>query len=66
MQVRTEYKIAHQHKVLKDKSSYVSPCVCEYSRKLGRFRKGLVHGFGQKLAIFQCFYYMQNRQEKCV
>ena len=44
----------------------VSLCVCEYSRKLGRFRKGLVHGFVQKLAIFQSFYYMQNRQEKCV
>ena len=41
-----------------------SPGVCEYSRKLGRFRKGLVHGFGQKLAIFQSFYYMQKRGRK--
>ena len=36
------------------------------SRKTGMFPKGLVHGFGQKLAIFQSFYFRQNRPGKCV
>ena len=30
------------------------------------FQKGLVHGFGQKLAIFPSFYHRQNRAGKCV
>ena len=30
------------------------------------FSKGLVHGFGQKLAIFQSFYFRQERQGKCI
>ena len=35
------------------------------SRK-GIFLKGLVHGLGQKLAIFQFFFFRQNTPEKCV
>ena len=31
-----------------------------------RFSKGLVHGFGQKLAIFLCFVLKQYRPGKCV
>ena len=31
-----------------------------YSRKIGIFPKGLVHGFGQKLAIFPSFYLSQK------
>ena len=30
------------------------------------FPKGLVHGFGQKSAIFPPFNFRQNRAEKCV
>ena len=30
------------------------------------FSKGLVHGFGQKLAIFPCFVLRQYRPGKCV
>ena len=30
------------------------------------FPKGLVHGFGQKLAIFLDFYFKEYRPEKCV
>ena len=30
------------------------------------FRKGLVHGFGQKLVIFPDFYFRENKAEKCV
>ena len=36
------------------------------SRKIESFRKGLVHGFGPKLAIFPCFYFGQYRPGKCV
>ena len=35
------------------------------SRKIGIFPKGLVHGFGQKLAIFLDFYFRKHRPEKC-
>ena len=38
----------------------------EKRRKLGIFPKGLVHCFGQKLAIFPSLYCGQNRPEKCV
>ena len=34
--------------------------------KKGIFWKGLVHGFGQKLAIFPFFYFRQNTRWKCV
>ena len=30
------------------------------------FPKGLVHGFGQKLVIFQDFYFREYRPEECV
>ena len=30
------------------------------------FRKGLVHGFGQRLVIFPHFYFRENKPEKCV
>ena len=36
------------------------------SRKLVFFAKGLVHDFGQKLAIFPPFYVRQHRPGKCV
>ena len=36
------------------------------SRKIESFPKGLVHGFGPKLAIFPCFYFGQYRPGKCV
>ena len=36
------------------------------SRKIDIFPKGLVHGFGQKLAIFQTFFFIQYRPWKCV
>ena len=36
------------------------------SRKIGIFPKGLVHCFGQKLAIFPCFYFRQNGPRKFV
>ena len=29
------------------------------------FRKGLVHGFGQRLVIFPHFYFRENKPEKC-
>ena len=32
----------------------------------GIFQKGSVHGFGQNLAIYPCFYSTQNSQGKCV
>ena len=34
--------------------------------KNGIFPKGLVHGFGQKLVIFQDFYFREYRPEECV
>ena len=36
------------------------------SRKIEIFAKGLVHGFGPKLAFFACFYFRQYRPRKCV
>ena len=36
------------------------------SRKIEILGKGLVHGFGQKLAIFLDFYFKEYRPEKCV
>ena len=30
------------------------------SRKIEIFQKGLIHGFGQKMAIFPCFFFMGN------
>ena len=36
------------------------------SPKIRAFPKGLVHGFGQKLAIFPSFYLSQNWARKCV
>ena len=36
------------------------------SRKIEIFPKGLAHGFGQKMAIFPCFFLGQYRQGKCV
>ena len=38
----------------------------EKVEKLLFFPKGLVHGFGPKLAIFPCFVLIQYRPEKCV
>ena len=32
---------------------------------MGVFPKELVHGFGQKLAIFSSFQFSQNRASKC-
>ena len=34
------------------------------SKKLRFFQKGLVHGFGQKWAIFPSFYFRQHRPGK--
>ena len=34
-------------------------------RKIEIFPKGLVHGFSQKLVIFQDFYCRENRPEEC-
>ena len=34
--------------------------------KIDIFPKGLVHGFGLKLAIFHLFFFRQYRQGKCV
>ena len=39
---------------------------CSETRKIEIFLKGVVHGFGLKLAIFACFYFRQYRPEKCV
>ena len=36
------------------------------SRKIEIFLKGLTHGFGQKMAIFPCLFFMQYRPGKCV
>ena len=36
------------------------------SRKIEIFIKGLVHGFGPKLAIFPSFFVRQSRPLKCV
>ena len=36
------------------------------SRKIEIFLKGLIHGFGQKMAIFPCLFFMQYRPGKCV
>ena len=36
------------------------------SRKINIFPKGLVHGFGPKLAIFPKFFAMEYRPGKCV
>ena len=36
------------------------------SRRIPIFEKGLVHGFGQKLAIFPCFILRQYRPGKRV
>ena len=36
------------------------------SRKMEIFLKALVHGFGQKLAIFPFFYFWQYRPAKCL
>ena len=36
------------------------------SRKFGIFPKGLVHGFGPKLAIFPTFLFKQSRLGECV
>ena len=36
------------------------------SRKIEIFPKGLTHGFGQKMAIFRCLFFLQYRPGKCV
>ena len=36
------------------------------TRKFEIFPKGLVHGFGENLAIFPSFYFRQYSQEKCL
>ena len=36
------------------------------SKKINIFPKGLVEGFGPKLAFFSCFYFRQYRPGKCV
>ena len=36
------------------------------SRKIEIFPKGLTHGFGQKMAIFPCLFFLQYRPGKCV
>ena len=36
------------------------------SRKIDIFPKGLTHGFGAKMAIFQTFTFSQYRPGKCV
>ena len=35
-------------------------------RQIEIFPKGLVHGFGAKLAIFPCFFFRKSRPVKCV
>ena len=39
---------------------------CSKSRKIEIFLKGLTHGFGQKMAIFPCLFFLQYRPGKCV
>ena len=33
---------------------------CKKNRKIGLFKKGLVHGFDQKMGFFPPFYFWQN------
>ena len=57
------------HILLKYRQNSPAKCVWEYSRKkkkIGDFSKGVVTGFGKKLAIFPCFYFRQNRPGRCV
>ena len=39
---------------------------CSKTRKFEVFSKGVVHGFGRKLAIFACLYFRQQSPGKCV
>ena len=48
-----------QH-ILERKKVYTIKSTSRKSQKIGIFPKGLVHGFGQKLAIFPFFYFRQN------
>ena len=36
------------------------------SRKIDIFPKGLTHGFGPKMAIFQTFFFRQFKPRKCL
>ena len=36
------------------------------SQKIDIFSKGLIHGFGIKMAIFRIFFFRQNGPEKCL
>ena len=34
--------------------------------KIGKFAKGIIHDFGQKVEVFSCFVFMKNRSRKSV
>ena len=48
------------------KASMTIKARSQKNRKFRIFPKGLVHGFGQKSAIFPSFYFRQNRPGKLV
>ena len=53
--------------ILERKKAFLDNKINELKKsRKGIFLKGLVHGFGQKLAIFQFFYFRQNMPGKCV
>ena len=50
--------------ILERKKAFLDNKINEFKKsRKGIFLKGLVHGSGQKLAIFQFFYFRQNTQE---
>ena len=53
--------------VLQRKTTLLSyKTTSSYSQKIEIFPKGLVHGFGPKLAISPCCIFKQYRPGKCV
>ena len=53
--------------ILERKKAFLDNKINEFKKsRKGIFLKGLVLGFGQKLAIFPFFYFRQNTSGKCV
>ena len=53
--------------ILERKKAFLDNKINEFKKsRKGIFLKGLVHGSGQKLVIFQVFYFRQNTAGKCV
>ena len=55
------------HDILERKNAFLGyETRCLKNRKMGVFRKGLVHGFRLKVSIFPSFCFRQKRPGKCV